>query len=59
MTHNDITGDPLKSKTGNQDAYSVGYDMIFGKKSTEKTEQLECQKSPSSINPLSSASRPE
>lgn len=28
---NDITGDKIKSKTGNQKAYADGWDRIFGK----------------------------
>jgi len=29
---NDVTGDLIKSKSGNQEAYSDGWDRIFGKK---------------------------
>ena len=29
---NDITGDLIKTKTGNSDAYSDNWDKIFGKK---------------------------
>lgn len=38
MSVNDITGDKLKSKVGNTQAYSDGYDAIFGKK--KKTVNL-------------------
>ena len=31
-TRNDITGDLIKTKTGNSDAYADNYDRIFGKK---------------------------
>lgn len=34
MSINDITKDKLISKIGNTDAYSDGYDRIFGKKKT-------------------------
>lgn len=34
-TKNDITGDLIKSKQ-NSDAYSTGWDRIFGKKDTEQ-----------------------
>lgn len=52
MSINDITGDKLKSKVGDTDAYSEGYDRIFGKKKcspctgheveSQKQEQCHC-----------------
>jgi hypothetical protein len=38
MSNNDITGDRLVSK-GNSDAYRNNWDKIFGKKSTQITEE--------------------
>ena len=49
MSTNDITGDKLKSKIGDADAYSEGYDRIFGKKKpctghdAESHKQEPCQ----------------
>lgn len=33
---NDVTGDSIKTKTGNQKAYADGWDRIFGKKKKSK-----------------------
>lgn len=33
---NDITGDSIKTKTGNSDAYAKGWDRIFRKKKKSK-----------------------
>jgi hypothetical protein len=30
-TKNDVTGDRIKSKTGNFDAYTIGWERIFGR----------------------------
>lgn len=38
MGTNDITGDKLRSKIGNTQAYNDGYDAIFGNKT--KTKKL-------------------
>lgn len=35
MSNNDITGDSLTSKIGNQEAYSDGWDRIFGKEAPD------------------------
>jgi hypothetical protein len=35
VSKNDITGDSIKSKTGDQKKYSDGWDAIFGKKDKE------------------------
>ena len=32
MSKNNITGDSLKTKTDNQEAYAAGWDLIFGNK---------------------------
>jgi len=32
MSKNNITGDSLKTKTDNQEAYATGWDLIFGNK---------------------------
>jgi hypothetical protein len=41
---NPITGDLIKTKTGNQSAYESGWDRIFGKKEKEEEkEEKECQ----------------
>lgn len=32
---NDVTGDLIKNKTSNQDAYASGWDRIFGNKKAE------------------------
>jgi len=32
MSKNEITGDSLKSKTDNQDAFASGWDLIWGNK---------------------------
>jgi hypothetical protein len=39
-TTNDITGDLIKSRPSNE-AYSIGYDRIFGKKKEEQSKQTE------------------
>lgn len=39
-TKNDITGDLIKTKESNQ-AYSDGWDLIFGKKKEEQPKQEE------------------
>ena len=39
-THNDITGDPLITKS-TTDAYRNGYDLIWGKKKDQVVETLE------------------
>lgn len=36
---NDITGDSIKSKTGDQKKYSDGWDAIFGKKDQKAKQQ--------------------
>lgn len=38
---NDVTGDLIKSKSGNQEAYSDGWDRIFGKKNKDESRQEE------------------
>ena len=38
---NDITGDLIKTKTGNSDSYADNFDRIFGKKKPKEPEQLE------------------
>ena len=35
-SHNDVTGDSLVSKTGNQKAFDEGWERIFGNKQPEK-----------------------
>lgn len=37
-SHNDVTGDSLTSKVGSQEAYASGWDLIWGKKESEKVE---------------------
>ena len=32
---NDVTGDSIKTKTGNHNAYAKGWDRIFGSKKTK------------------------
>ena len=34
-TKNDVTGDSIKSKTGNFDAYTIGWERIFGRRSNK------------------------
>ena len=46
-TTNDITGDLIKSRASNE-AFSAGYDRIFGKKT--KPEQSENEVKPSEVN---------
>lgn len=46
-TTNDITGDLIMSRANNE-AYSIGYDRIFGKK--KKQEHSECDMKPSEVN---------
>ena len=61
MTHNEHTGDPMKSKLGDQAAYSAGYDMIFGKKSNPPRGDMKgapCQKQPPLTPPSSSVLQP-
>jgi len=51
--NNDHTGDPMKSKLGDQAAYSTGYDIIFGNKSiphAEEAPETQCQKSHNSTS---------
>lgn len=38
MSYNDITGDTLRTKTGNNIAYSDGFDKAFRSKATLTTE---------------------
>ena len=40
MGRNDITGDALKSKVGDPDAFSKGYDTIFGKEGKSMEDVL-------------------
>ena len=41
MSKNDVTGDDLRSKTGDQDAFASGWDLIWGKeKKTGTTEGM-------------------
>lgn len=35
MAINDITGDTIASKLGDHDKYSVGHDLIWGKKPSD------------------------
>ena len=35
---NDVTGDSIKTKTGNPDAYAKGWDRIFRSKKTKERE---------------------
>ena len=37
---NDITGDSIKSKTGNQKKYAEGYDRIFKKSQPQQQQTL-------------------
>lgn len=37
---NDITGDSIKTKTGNPDAYAKGWDRIFRKGGQKKGEEI-------------------
>jgi hypothetical protein len=37
---NDITGDSIKSKTGDQKKYSEGYDRIFRKSQPQQQQTL-------------------
>jgi hypothetical protein len=42
-TKNDVTGDSIRSKLGNQKAYSANWDKIFGKKkkvTKKKSEKM-------------------
>lgn len=44
MSKNDVTGDVLKTKLGTKEeleAYSSGYDLIFGKKKEKKDEVMQ------------------
>lgn len=47
VARNDITGDLIKSRVNNE-AFSVGYDRIFGKKT--ESEQSKTEVKPSEVN---------
>ena len=38
---NDVTGDLIKNKTSNQDAYASGWDRIFGNKNKVEEQEVE------------------
>ena len=37
MSKNDVTGDDLRSKTGDQPAFASGWDLIWGKEKKTST----------------------
>lgn len=48
---NDVTGDSLKSKTDNQDAYATGWDLIWAKK--DKTQETKDTKQDNEVDTTS------